>query len=50
MPAYKKKGFVIGLVLFFAMIISPAPAGLSVIGWSVAAVAISNSYRYCSYN
>lgn len=40
MPAYKKKGFGIGLVLFFAMIISPTPAGLSDIGWSVAAVAI----------
>tara|TARA_B110000503_G_scaffold43743_1_gene71596 strand:- start:1844 stop:3280 length:1437 start_codon:yes stop_codon:yes gene_type:complete len=40
MPAYKKKGFGIGLFLFILMIISPAPEGLSHIGWSVAAVTV----------
>jgi sodium-dependent dicarboxylate transporter 2/3/5 len=38
MPAFKKKGFVIGLVVFIAMIVIPSPNGLNPIGWSVAAV------------
>jgi len=40
MPAYKKKGFLIGLALFFTMLLIPSPSGLSVAAWSVAAIAI----------
>ena len=40
MSAYKKKGFSIGILLFLIMLISPAPDGLSVAAWNVAAVAV----------
>ena len=40
MPAYKKKGFLIGLTLFFLMMLFPAPAELSSAGWTVAAIAV----------
>ena len=40
MSAYKKKGFSIGILLFVIMLISPAPDGLSVVAWNVAAVAV----------
>ena len=40
MPAIKKKGFSIGLILFILMILIPAPSGLSQIAWYVAAVGI----------
>ena len=40
MSAYKKKGFSIGILLFLIMLISPAPDGLSVVAWNVAAVAV----------
>ena len=34
MPAYKKKGFLIGLALFFLMMLFPPPAELSSAGWT----------------
>ena len=40
MPAYKKKGFLIGLALFFIMLLFPPPAELSSAGWIVAAIAV----------
>ena len=40
MPAIQKKGFSIGLVLFFIMLFLPAPEGLSQAGWMVAAVGV----------
>jgi sodium-dependent dicarboxylate transporter 2/3/5 len=40
MPAYKKKGFLIGLALFFLMMLIPPPAELSSAGWIVAAIAV----------
>jgi len=40
MPAYKKKGFLIGLALFFIMLLFPPPAELSSAGWTVAAIAV----------
>ena len=40
MPAYKKKGFLIGLALFFLMMLIPPPAELSSAGWTVAAIAV----------
>ena len=40
MSAYKKKGFSIGILLFLIMLISPAPDGLSVVAWNVAAVSV----------
>ena len=40
MPAYKKKGFLIGLALFFLMMLFPPPAELTSAGWTVAAIAI----------
>ena len=40
MAAYKKKGFSIGILIFLLMMFSPAPSGLSVVGWDVAAVAV----------
>ena len=38
MNVYKKKGFLIGLIVFIFMMILPAPSGLSETGWSVAAI------------
>ena len=40
MPAYKKKGFLIGLALFLLMMLFPPPAELSSAGWTVAAIAV----------
>jgi sodium-dependent dicarboxylate transporter 2/3/5 len=40
MAAYKKKGFSIGILIFLLMMFSPAPSGLSDVGWDVAAVAV----------
>ena len=40
MPAYKKKGFLIGLALFFLMMLFPPPAELTSAGLTVAAIAI----------
>jgi len=40
MPAYKKKGFLIGLALFFLMMLFPPPAELTSAGWTVAAIAV----------
>ena len=40
MAAYRKKGFSIGIGIFLIMMFSPAPSGLSEIGWDVAAVAV----------
>lgn len=40
MQAYKKRGFWIGLVAFFCIILSPNPESLSSIGWAVAAVTL----------
>ena len=40
MSAYKKKGFSIGIGIFLIMMFSPAPSGLSEVGWDVAAVAV----------
>ena len=40
MAAYRKKGFTIGIGIFLIMMFSPAPSGLSEIGWDVAAVAV----------
>jgi sodium-dependent dicarboxylate transporter 2/3/5 len=38
MPAYKKKGFTIGLVVFTLMLFMPAPEGLTENAWKVAAI------------
>ena len=38
MQAYNKKGFWIGLVAFFFILLSPNPESLSSVGWAVAAV------------
>ncbi|MDC0182589.1 DASS family sodium-coupled anion symporter [Nitrosomonadales bacterium] len=38
--AYKKIGFWIGLVLFFLILVSPAPQTISIEAWHVAAVAL----------
>ena len=38
MPAYKKKGFAIGLVAFALMLFMPAPEGLTENAWKVAAI------------
>ena len=38
MPAYKKKGFAIGLVVFALMLFMPAPEGLTENAWKVAAI------------
>ena len=38
MPAYKKKGFTIGLVVFTLMLFMPAPDGLTENAWKVAAI------------
>ena len=40
MAAYKKKGFSIGILIFLLMMFTPAPSGLSDVGWDVAAVAV----------
>jgi|TARA_B110000259_G_scaffold98812_1_gene114047 sodium-dependent dicarboxylate transporter 2/3/5 len=40
MPAIRKKGFWVGLVLFFTILAFPSPELLSPIGWKVAAVAV----------
>ena len=38
MPAYKKKGFTIGLLVFVLMLFMPAPDGLTENAWKVAAI------------
>ena len=38
MPAYKKKGFTIGLLVFALMLFMPAPDGLTENAWKVAAI------------
>jgi len=38
MPAYKKKGFTIGLTVFVLMLFMPAPEGLTENAWKVAAI------------
>ena len=38
MPAYKKKGFTIGLVVFALMLFMPTPEGLTQDAWKVAAI------------
>ena len=38
MPAYKKKGFVIGGIVFIVMLFIPSPEGLSKEAWQVAAI------------
>jgi sodium-dependent dicarboxylate transporter 2/3/5 len=40
MSAYKKRGFWIGLALFFIILLLPSPAELSANAWKVAAVAV----------
>ena len=40
MQAYRKRGFWIGLAVFFAVLLSPNPESLSSIGWAVAAVTL----------
>ena len=40
MKAYKKKGFILGLIIFIFMMFLPAPSGLNETGWSVAAIVI----------
>ena len=40
MQAYKKKGFWIGLGVFFIILFSPHPESLSSTGWTVAAIAL----------
>jgi sodium-dependent dicarboxylate transporter 2/3/5 len=40
MQAYKKRGFWIGLGVFFFILLTPAPESLSPIGWAVAAVTL----------
>ena len=40
MQAYKKKGFWIGLGVFFIILFSPHPESLSSAGWTVAAIAL----------
>ena len=38
MPAYKKKGFTIGLIVFALMLFMPVPEGLTENAWKVAAI------------
>ena len=38
MQAYKKKGFLAGLVVFIAILVLPVPEGLNQTAWLVAAV------------
>ena len=40
MPAYQKKGFIVGLALFFILLFIPAPDGLNATAWTVAAIAV----------
>ena len=40
MQAYKKRGFWVGLGVFFLVILSPNPESLSPIGWAVTAVTL----------
>ena len=40
MPAYQKKGFLAGLVIFFILLFMPSPEGLSSSAWKVAAIAV----------
>jgi len=40
MPAYQKKGFIVGLALFFILLFIPAPQGLNPTAWKVAAIAV----------
>ncbi len=40
MYAYQKKGFWVGLILFFLILFLPPPEGLSLTAWKVAAVAV----------
>ena len=40
MQAYKKRGFWVGLVAFFCILLTPNPESLSPIGWAVAAVTV----------
>ncbi len=40
MPAYQKKGFIVGLALFFILLFIPAPEGLNIRAWTVAAIAV----------
>jgi len=40
MPAYQKKGFIVGLALFFILLFIPAPEGLNTTAWTVAAIAV----------
>ena len=40
MQAYKKRGFWIGLIVFFGVLLSPNPESLSPIGWAVAAITL----------
>ena len=40
MPAYQKKGFIVGLALFFILLFIPAPEGLNAAAWKVAAIAV----------
>ena len=40
MPAYQKKGFLIGLASFFILLLLPSPEGLNSTAWIVAAIAV----------
>jgi len=40
MPAYQKKGFLIGLASFFILLFLPSPEGLNSTAWTVAAIAV----------
>ena len=40
MPAYKKKGFTIGLIVFVLLLFIPAPEGLTSDAWKVAAIVV----------
>ena len=40
MQAFRKKGFWVGIILFFVVLLSPTPSGLSEVGWIVAAVTL----------
>tara|TARA_B100001287_G_scaffold169086_1_gene142223 strand:- start:116 stop:1552 length:1437 start_codon:yes stop_codon:yes gene_type:complete len=40
MQAYKKKGFWIGLAIFFVILLLPNPESISSVGWTVAAVTL----------
>ena len=40
MPAYKKKGFTIGLIVFVMLLFIPAPEGLTSDAWKVTAIVV----------